>query len=288
MVDARLGRLCGEGLEIGFVKYDGRAPGSLGFRPHLKPEGVAEVPLDQAGHGPRVGSALEQAGVPLFGAVESIDGAVRENAVDHGGCLPKVIANDKRYLNTTDGKLQVVAAMTDQEDGGRAVTSTPRSGCPINAAVEVLGDRWSLIVLRDIMFGDRRYFRTLQRESEEGIVSNILASRLRDLVAAGLLTREDPGAGRRAAYSLTESAIQLVPVLAELGWWGLQHRPTTEALGVRAQLLHDGGTQLWNDFMDELRERHLSVPAPSTGRPSVSEQLDAVYARATDTAPHTS
>ncbi len=164
------------------------------------------------------------------------------------------------------------------------MTTTPRSGCPINAAVEVLGDRWSLIVLRDITFGDRRHFRSLQRESEEGIVSNILASRLRDLLAAGLLTREDPGAGRRAAYSLTEAAIQLVPVLAELGWWGLRHRPTTEPLRVRAQVLHDGGPQLWDAFMTELRERHLNIPAPDTARPTAREQLDAAYAEAIDAA----
>ena len=75
---------------------------------------------------------------------------------------------------------------------------TPRSGCPVNAAVEVVGDRWSLIVLRDVMFTDRRHFRELQRGSEEGIASNILASRLRDLVAAGLLTRDDAGAGQSA------------------------------------------------------------------------------------------
>jgi len=159
--------------------------------------------------------------------------------------------------------------------------TSQRSGCPINAAIEVLGDRWSLIVLRDIMFGDRRHFRTLQRESEEGIASNILASRLRDLVAADLLTRESVGSGRRAAYSLTESAIQLVPVLAELGWWGLQHRPTTEPLRARAKLLHEGGPMLWDDFMSELRERHLDIP-PQTRRPSVSEQLDAICARAID------
>jgi DNA-binding HxlR family transcriptional regulator len=114
--------------------------------------------------------------------------------------------------------------------------TSQRSGCLVNAAIEVLGDRWSLIVLRDIMFGDRRHFRTLQRESEESIASNILASRLRDLVAADLLTREDVGSGRRAAYSLTESAIQLVPVLAELGWRGLQHRPTTEPPRARARI----------------------------------------------------
>ncbi|GAB2479620.1 winged helix-turn-helix transcriptional regulator [Jatrophihabitans fulvus] len=160
------------------------------------------------------------------------------------------------------------------------MTDSPRSGCPINAAVEVLGDRWSLIVLRDIMFGDRRHFRTLQRESEEGIASNILAARLRDLVEGGLLTREDPGPGRRAAYSLTEPAIELVPVLAELGWWGLRNLPTTQPLRVRAQLLYEGGRELWDDFMAELRVSHLGAAPTRTGRPSVQARLDAAFAAA--------
>ena len=149
--------------------------------------------------------------------------------------------------------------------------------CPLDGVRA--SDSWSLIVLRDIMFGDRRYFRTLQRESEEGIASNILASRLRDLVAADVLTRENVGSGRRAAYSLTESAIQLVLVLAELGWWGLQHRPTTEPLRARGTLLHEGRPELWDDFMSELRECHLDMP-PQIKHPSVSEQLDAIGARA--------
>lgn len=153
----------------------------------------------------------------------------------------------------------------------------PRSSCPINAAVEVLGNRWSLIVLRDVMFGDRRYFRELQRESEEGIASNILAARLRELVAAGLLTRDDAGAGRRAAYSLTDAAIELVPVLAELGWWGVRYLPTTEPLRVRAELLYAGGRPLWDDFMAELRERHLGIARPDPTRPSVASQLDTVH-----------
>lgn len=90
----------------------------------------------------------------------------------------------------------------------------PRSGCPINAAIEVFGDRWTLLVLRDVMFGDRRHFRQLQSQSDEGIASNILADRLRTLVEAGLLTRDEAGRGKRATYTLTEPAIQLVPVLA--------------------------------------------------------------------------
>jgi hypothetical protein len=72
-----------------------------------------------------------------------------------------------------------------------------RSGCPINAAVEAFGDSWSLLVLRDVMFGNRRYFRELMAGSEEGIASNILADRLKRLVNVGLLTREE-ARGRRA------------------------------------------------------------------------------------------
>src|SRR3984885_11602618 len=94
--------------------------------------------------------------------------------------------------------------------GWRCELADPaRSGCPINAAVEAFGDSWSLLVLRDVMFADRRYFRELFTGSEEGIASNILANRLKRLVSAGLLTREDVGPGRRAAYSLTEASIQL-------------------------------------------------------------------------------
>ena len=79
-----------------------------------------------------------------------------------------------------------------------------RSGCPINMAVEAFGDRWSLLVLRDIMFGGRRHFRELLSNSEEGIASNILASRLRQLVDAGLLTAQQRATVVAAAASAEE------------------------------------------------------------------------------------
>ena len=67
-----------------------------------------------------------------------------------------------------------------------------------------------------------------------------------------MLTREDTRAGQRARYSLTEPAIQLVPVFAQLGSWGLRHRPTSRALRVRAELLEQGGPALgkssWTSF----------------------------------------
>lgn len=137
----------------------------------------------------------------------------------------------------------------------------PRSGCPINAAVEVFGDRWTLIVLRDIIFGDKRYFRELQAGSDEGIASNILADRLKKLVALGLLTKEDARSGQRARYNLTEPAIQLVPLFAQLGSWGARHRPTSPELGAAAEALEQGGPALWQEIIDDLRRSHLGPDA---------------------------
>jgi DNA-binding HxlR family transcriptional regulator len=150
-----------------------------------------------------------------------------------------------------------------------------RSGCPINLTLEVLGDRWSLIVIRDMMFGGRRHFRDLLSHSQEGIASNILADRLKRLMAAGLITRrDDPSHKQKGVYSLTEPAIQLVPLLAQMGAWGRRHRPVSEELSIRAQLLEEGGPAMWDAFMDELRRIHLG--APGEGR-SVFAELRAAY-----------
>ena len=152
-----------------------------------------------------------------------------------------------------------------------------RSGCPINLAIEVLGDRWSLVVLRDVMFGNRHYFRELLTGSQEGIASNILADRLRRLVANGLLRRTGDDTHRqKIRYSLTEAGVQLVPVMAALGTWGRRHMPASHELSVRAELLEQGGPELWERFMDELREQHLGVARPA-GTPSVLAELQAAY-----------
>jgi DNA-binding HxlR family transcriptional regulator len=152
-----------------------------------------------------------------------------------------------------------------------------RSGCPINAAVEVLGDSWTMLVLRDIMFGNRRYFRELLAGSEEGIASNILSNRLQQLTAGGLLTRQEVRRGQRAMYSLTEASIQVLPVMVALGNWGLAHRDGEQRLRVRAELLRDGGPELVAAMMDELRELHLGIPRPDPTAPRPSEQLQAAY-----------
>jgi DNA-binding HxlR family transcriptional regulator len=150
-----------------------------------------------------------------------------------------------------------------------------RSGCPINLTLEVLGDRWSLIVIRDIMFGNRRYYGDLLRSSVERIASNILADRLSRLVQAGLLSREHvPSHKQKALYSLTEPSIQLVPLLAHMGAWGRRHTPASRELSIRAQLLEEGGPRMWNAFMAELRALHLGAPTP---RRSVFTELQTAY-----------
>ena len=155
-----------------------------------------------------------------------------------------------------------------------------RSGCPINLTLEVLGDKWSLLVIRDMIFGNRRHFRTLLLESEEGIASNILADRLKTLTKQGIITkRADPSHKQKAIYSLTEKGIQLVPILAQMGAWGRKHLPVTEALSIRAQLLEEGGPKLWERFMNELRAIHLGTDASAatSKRPTVADELRAAY-----------
>ncbi len=83
---------------------------------------------------------------------------------------------------------------------------------------------------------NRCHFHELLQGSEEGIASNILSSRLKRLVAAGLLTREETTRGQRAAYSLTEAGIQTLPVMVAMGNWGLAHLDGTRQLRVRAEL----------------------------------------------------
>ena len=101
-----------------------------------------------------------------------------------------------------------------------------RSGCPLNASVEVLGDRWSLLIIRDMML---RGFRTYKQflESYERIATNILADRLRRLEAHGIITSQpDPSDGRKLIYSLTAKGIDLAPVLTEMVLWAAGHEDT--------------------------------------------------------------
>jgi DNA-binding HxlR family transcriptional regulator len=152
-----------------------------------------------------------------------------------------------------------------------------RSGCPINLSVEVFGDKWSLVILRDMMFGNRRHFRELQTQSMEGISTNILADRLKSLLADGMISKvDDPSHKQKGIYSLTEKSIELVPIFAALGTWGRKWMPVSRELSIRAQLLEHGGPRMWRDFMDELRVIHLGARTKK-GKPSVFAALQKAY-----------
>ncbi len=104
-----------------------------------------------------------------------------------------------------------------------------RSHCPINYSLEIFGDRWTLLLLRDLLLLSQRHFRELLN-SEENIASNILTERLKRLEQHGIITRSaDPDDGRQYLYEPTDKGLSLVPVLLEIAAWGADHDPKTSA-----------------------------------------------------------
>jgi DNA-binding HxlR family transcriptional regulator len=136
---------------------------------------------------------------------------------------------------------------------------TRRSGCPLNASIEMLGDRWSLLIIRDMMVRGSRSFKEFLG-SDEGIATNMLADRLRRLEAHGIIASEaDPSDGRKLIYSLTTKGIDLAPVLIEMVLWAGRHEETGNQALVRT---------LQTDrqrFLEQVRERW----AAATSRPKL-------------------
>ena len=132
-----------------------------------------------------------------------------------------------------------------------------RSECVINRTVEIFGDQWSLLVIRDITLMNRRHFRELLTKSMEGIASNILADRLQRLVEQGIIVKSDDASHKqKAIYSLTERGIELLPLLMEMAAWGHKNLPASKLRGL-AQVLDEGGPKLRAEYMAELRKTHL-------------------------------
>ena len=118
------------------------------------------------------------------------------------------------------GKIYL-SCMTDLPD-------TRRSDCPISFSLDIFGDRWTLLVLRDLLLKRKRHFRDLA--AEEGIATNILTDRLRRLEAWGILRREpDPADGRQRIYLATERGLELTRILVEIAAWGAATDPKTGA-----------------------------------------------------------
>ena len=119
---------------------------------------------------------------------------------------------------------------------GRRQRRRPRSGCPVSISLEKIGDRWSLLIVRDLMVRGYHTFKQFQ-ESGEGIATNVLASRLQRLRMAGIVSIEaDPLDGRKLNYRLTEKGIDLAPVVLELLVWGAKHEETGAPCEVIARM----------------------------------------------------
>jgi DNA-binding HxlR family transcriptional regulator len=124
-----------------------------------------------------------------------------------------------------------------------------RSGCPLNASVEILGDRWSILIIRDMML---RGFQTYKEflSSYEKIATNILANRLKNLESHGIIAaRRDVMDGRKVIYRLTAKGIDLAPVLTEMVLWAGGHEDTKNEALVRLMRKDK------EKFISEIREK---------------------------------
>src|SRR5205823_13424394 len=128
----------------------------------------------------------------------------------------------------------------------------PRSGCPVSVSLEIFGDRWSLLIIRDLMVRGFRTFKEFE-QSGEGIATNILADRLQKLETAGILIAEtEQEDARRINYRLSEKGIDLAPVLLELLMWGARHERTGLPPAAVAGMATNG-----NALLREVRRRWL-------------------------------
>lgn len=132
----------------------------------------------------------------------------------------------------------------------KTTTTGLRSSCPINTALEALGDAWSLLIVRDLMFKGRWAYKEFL-DAGEGISSNILADRLQRLETLGVITKaNDPDDARRYVYRLTEIGIDLAPLLVEMILWSVRHFETDAPADIIEEMsLHRGR------FLNQVRKR---------------------------------
>jgi DNA-binding HxlR family transcriptional regulator len=142
--------------------------------------------------------------------------------------------------------------------------SKRRSGCPVSISLEIFGDRWSLLIIRDLMVRAFRTFKEFQ-ESGEGIATNILADRLKRLEAAGIVAAEvEETDARRVNYRLTEKGIDLAPVLLELLIWGARHEETGAPCALIAKM-EENRDQVLAEVRHRWRERDPAPLIPKFG-----------------------
>jgi len=106
---------------------------------------------------------------------------------------------------------------------------TRRSNCPISFSLDIIGDRWTLLILRDLVLTGKKHYQELL-EAGEDIATNVLADRLQRLEQAGMITkRRDPHDGKRFLYAATEKGFDTLPIMLEMIVWGARYDPKTAA-----------------------------------------------------------
>ena len=138
----------------------------------------------------------------------------------------------------------------------------PRSHCPVNFALETIGDQWSLLILRDMIFrGKRTYNQFLS--SEEGFATNILAARLLELERTGILTkRPDPSDGRKSVFELTQKGLDLIPMIFEMMLWSAKYDPKSEARRIKGLIekIRADNRKVSAKIIQAVRQGHALLP----------------------------
>lgn len=142
---------------------------------------------------------------------------------------------------------------------GDALPSPHRSSCPLNAFLELLGDRWALLIVRDFLFKGRTRYKDFL-DGGEGVATNILAGRLRRLESAGVIdARGDDTDARKRIYRLTPKGLDLAPALVEMILWGAKHHKTEAPPAVIQRMTHDRA-----GFLLELRRAHRGTKSQAS------------------------
>ena len=164
-------------------------------------------------------------------------------------CIPKSLTLPAILLAFCKLDLLTCPAVP-QRFKSKQLKSRPRSGCPVNVSLEIFGDRWSLLIVRDLMIRGYRTFKEFE-ESGEGVATNILTDRLDKLESTGIIMTEvDEADRRRVNYRLTQKGIDLAPVLLELLIWGARHEDTEAPCAVIEKM-----AQNREALLDEVRRR---------------------------------
>ena len=132
-----------------------------------------------------------------------------------------------------------------------------KSGCPQYLVLEVIGDKWTLLIIRDMIISGKRYFGEFLKY-EEKIASNILTNRLQSLEKEGIIyKKKDKEHKQKIIYLLTQKGIDLFPILMENARWSLKYKPVDKNDAKVVQSILDGGTEKMKLIMEELKTTYL-------------------------------